>query len=171
MNANYRIEAVNHYGLNVYDSSGCLVATAAQIDGLLCLDIVRQTPSAQTNFKNIDTSPMMAAVKATGTQNIKAAAQSSLWHRRHSHLGPQALRLLPSMTTGIPDSLQHSSDCDACVQCKLARKTFKPTTSRTSTFLDLVHSVLYAPLPLSIAGGTYVLLFITTPPATPKSTS
>lgn len=51
-------------------------------------------------------------------------------------------------------------DCDECLRGKLVRKPFKPTSLRAYEPLELVHADLCGPLPKSIAGGKYMLLFI-----------
>jgi hypothetical protein len=64
MDANFTIEPVNHYGLNIYNPNGALIATAPQIDGLFCLDI-SQTGSARIKSLTIylGATPILAAVK------------------------------------------------------------------------------------------------------------
>ena len=38
MEKDFKVEPVNHYGLNLYNCHGKLIATAPQLDGLFVLD-------------------------------------------------------------------------------------------------------------------------------------
>jgi hypothetical protein len=159
MDANFSMEIINHYGINIYAPSGSLAATAPQLNGLFCLDIVHDT-SKSVGMDRINAAPIVTAIKETGFATTKEATQATLWHRCLCHLGPRALKLLPTMTDGTPSSLKHADDCDECLRGKLVRKPFKPTSSRTYEHSGLVHSDLCGPLPESIGGGKYMLLFI-----------
>ncbi|CCX07158.1 Protein of unknown function [Pyronema omphalodes CBS 100304] len=63
MNANFTIEPVNRYGLNIYNPHGALIANAPQMDGFFCLDVHRKSPTSTVHFENLNASPMLAAVK------------------------------------------------------------------------------------------------------------
>ncbi|MBC7870646.1 MAG: DDE-type integrase/transposase/recombinase [Chitinophagaceae bacterium] len=164
MDADYIIENVNHYGQNVYTPSGELVATAPQIDGLFCIDLIWPDGVIEKDiaYDEIETSPILAAVKQTGVTRSTDAGKYNLWHRRLAHLGTNGLRELPKMVLDVPAHITESGicNCDTCVKGKLARKPFKPNVSRATRRLELVHSDLCGPMPRSIGGGRYILVLV-----------
>jgi hypothetical protein len=77
MNANFNIEPVNHYGLNIYNPHGALIATAPQIDCLFCLDVHSKSPTSTVHFENLNVSPMLAAVKKQAGVHSSSAGFSA----------------------------------------------------------------------------------------------
>jgi hypothetical protein len=153
------MEIINHYGINIYAPSGSLATTAPQLNGRFCLDIVHAT-SKSVGMDRINVAPILAAIKETGFATTKEATEATLRHRHLCHLGPQALKLLLTMTDGIPSTLKYIDDCNECLGGKCVQKPSKPTSSRAYEHLELVHSDLCGPLPESIGGGKYMLLVI-----------
>jgi len=60
-----KVKPVNHYGLNLYNRHGKLIATAPQRDGLFVLDRVLDRAPESTEYTDIDDSCLLA-VKTTG---------------------------------------------------------------------------------------------------------
>jgi hypothetical protein len=149
-----KVEPVNHYGLNLYNLHGKLVATAPQVDGLFVLD---RAPKS-TEYTDIDDSCLLV-LKTTGHESRHDAGKLMLWHRRMAHIGLKASEILPTVVADAP-RMTGKCDCESCIQCKLARKPFTLTTSRATEPLQLVHSDMCGPLEIAIGGGLYILLFI-----------
>ena len=61
MDKEVKVEPVNHYGLNLYNRDGKLVATAPQVDGLFVLDGAPEW----TEYTDIGESCLLA-LKTTG---------------------------------------------------------------------------------------------------------
>jgi hypothetical protein len=82
-----------------------------------------------------------------------------LRHRHLAHVGLKAFQILPKV---VADALTMTGkcDCESCIQCKLTRTPFTPTTSRATEPLKLVHSNICGSLETANAGGRYMLLFI-----------
>jgi len=87
MNKDVKVEPVNHYGLNLYNRYGKLIATAPQVDGLFFLDRVLDSTPESTEYTNIDNSCLLA-LKTTGHASRHDAENQMLWHRRLAHVGP-----------------------------------------------------------------------------------
>jgi hypothetical protein len=134
MDKDVKVEPVNHYGLNLYNCHGKLIATAPQVDGLFVLD---RAPES-TEYTDIDDSCLLA-LKTTGHASRHDAEKRILWHRRLAHVGLKALEILPTITDA--PKMTGKYDCESCIKCKLARKPFTPnTTSRATEPLQLGHS-------------------------------
>jgi hypothetical protein len=126
MHKDVKVELVNHYGLNLYNRHGKLIATAPQVDGLFVLD---RAPEF-TEYTDIDDSCLLA-LKTTGHASRHNAENRMLWHRRLAHVGLKALEILPTITD--PPRMTSKCDCKSCIKCKLTRKQFTlNTTSRTT---------------------------------------
>jgi len=158
MDKDVKVEPVNHYGLNLYNRHGKLIATAPQVDGLFVLDRVLDRAPESTEYTDIDDSCLLA-LKTTGHASRHDAEKRMLWHRRLAHVGLKALEILPKVVTDAP-KMTGKCDCESCIKCKLVRKPFTPTTSRATEPLQLVHSDICGPLETAIGGGRYMLLFI-----------
>jgi hypothetical protein len=156
MDKDVKVELVNHYGLNLYNRHGKLIATAPQVDGLFVLDHLREREL--TEYTDIDDSCLLALL-TTGHASRHDAEKRMLWHRRLAHVGLKALEILPKVVADAP-TMTVKCDCKSCIKCKSARKPFTPTTSRATDPLQLVHSDICGPLETAIGGGRYMLLFI-----------
>jgi hypothetical protein len=153
-----KVDPVNHYSLNLYNHHGKLTATAPQVDGLFILD--RVLDRELTEYTDIDDSCLLALMM-TGHASRHEAEKRMLWHRHQAHVDFKALEILPTIT----DAPKLTGKCDwkSCIKCNLAREPFRPTTSRATEPLQLVHSDICGPLETAIGGGRYMLLFINDP--------
>ena len=108
-------------------------------------------------------------VVTSGTPNRRSeharSAQSSyeLWHRRYGHISPQRLKALldsdmvsnlslPSVPLSIPV-------CPSCLDGKQTQDPFPHIASRRSIPLELIHSDLHGPLPLTANDYKYWISF------------
>jgi len=155
MEKDIKMEPVNHYGLNLYNCHGKLIATAPQVDGLFILD---RAPES-TKYTDIDNERYLLALKTTGLASRRNAEKRMLWHCHLAHVGLKALEIMPTITDA--PRMTSKRNCKSCIKCKLARKPFTPnTTSCVTAPLHLVHLDIYSPLETAIGGGQYMLLFI-----------
>ena len=155
MDKDVKVEPVNHYGLNLYNHHGKVIATAPQVDRLFILDRVLDRES--TEYTDIDDS-LLLALKTTGHVFQHDAEKRMLWHCRLAHVGLKALKMLPTITDA--PKMTGKCHCESRIKCKSARKPFTPTTSRATEPLQLLHSDICGPLETAIGGGRYMLLFI-----------
>jgi hypothetical protein len=155
-----KVEPVNHYGLNLYNHHGKLIATAPQVDGLFLVDRVLDLAPESTEYTDIDNNNCsLLAPQTTGHASWHDAEKRMLWHRRLAHIGLKALEILPTITDA--QKMTRKCDYERCIKYKLTRKPFTPnTTSRATEPLQLVHSDRCGPLETAIGGGRYMLLFI-----------
>jgi len=154
------VEPVNHYGLNLYNRHGKLIATAPQVNGLFVLDRILDRAPGSTEYTDIDNDSCLLALKTTGHTSRQDAEKWMLWHRRLAHIGLKALEILPKVVADAP-KMTRKCDCESCIKSESARKPFTPnTTSRATEPLQLVHSDICGPLETAIGGGRYMLLFI-----------
>jgi len=159
MDKDVKVEPLNHYGLNIYNRHGKLIATAPQVDGLFVLDRVLDRAPESTEYTDIDNNnSCLLALKTTGHASQYDAEKRMLWHCRLAQLGLKALEILPTITDA--PTMTRKCDCQSCIKCKVARKPFTPTTSRATDPLQLVHSDVCGPLGTAIGGSQYMLLFI-----------
>lgn len=96
---------------------------------------------------------------------VRATCSLRKWHRRFGHRDPAAIRKLASKKLVIGLETQLSDDCDeiceCCIKGKLATKSFPRSESTTEKPLEIIHSDLCGPLPITSAGGNrYILTFI-----------
>ena len=105
------------------------------------------------------------------SHNIAASARIStesprLWHDRYGHLGYDNLARLPGMVTGMSTTADEfkaasctaSDECEACALGKQIRFPFKSSSSATNRPLELVHTDVCGPMPVtSIGGNNYFL--------------
>jgi hypothetical protein len=133
MDKDVRVESVNHYGLNLYNRHGKLIATAPQVGGLFVLDRVMDSEESKTvtvdiagaAVAEVATESCMVALKTIGHPTKSAAARRILWHRRLAHVGLKALDITPKVVEGMP-ALTGKCDCDSCIKGKNVRKPFMP---------------------------------------------
>ena len=83
-----------------------------------------------------------------------------LWHERFGHLGYDNLARLPGMVTGIHTTTDEfkaagasNGMCEPCALGKQHRSPFKPSTSAAKQPLELVHTDVCGPLPVTSLGG------------------
>lgn len=86
---------------------------------------------------------------------------TELWHRRLGHISEKNLTRLVSKKV-LPGIKQvHMKQCTNCLAGKQNRISFKSSPpSRADKILDLVHSDLCGPMPLSLGGARYWVTFI-----------
>jgi hypothetical protein len=149
-----KVEPVNHYGLNLYNHHGKLIATAPQVDRLFVLD---RAPES-TEYIDIDDSYLLA-LKTTGHASQHDAEMRMLWHHHLAHISLKVLEVLPTITDA--PTMTGKCDCESYIKCKLAGNPITPNTSSHATeSLQLVQSDICGPLQTAIGGGRYLLLFI-----------
>lgn len=163
------IETINHYGLNIYNPHGKLIATAPQIGGLFVLDrdMESEEPKAALadggdvvgSLARMDSESCLVALKTTGQPSKELVARRILWHRRLAHVGLKALDIAPTVVEDMP-KVVGKCECDSCIKGKNTRKPFTPVTTRASAPLELIHADICGPVEGAIGGGRYMLLFI-----------
>jgi hypothetical protein len=160
MDKDVKVEQVNHYGLNLYNRHGKLIATASQADWLFVLDRVLDRAPGSTEYTDINNDSCLLAHKTIGNASRPNAEKQMSWHRRLAHVSVKALMMLPKVVTyGL--RMTGKCDCESCNKDKLTRKPFtRYTTSRVTEPLQLVHTDICGPLQTAIGGGRYMLLFI-----------
>jgi len=87
---------------------------------------------------------------------------SLLWHARFGHLNYDSLRLLKKNgVAGLPTIPRKLKQCDACILGKHSKQSFHDSHSRARRKLELIHSDLCGPMPISSANGNkYIMTFI-----------
>jgi hypothetical protein len=98
MDKNVKVEPVNHYGLNLYNRYGKLIATAPQVNGLFVLDRVLEWES--TEYTDIDDScvlPLRRLGMHLGTMQRSGCYGTAAWHTSVSRLWRSCRRSLPTL--------------------------------------------------------------------------
>ena len=89
-------------------------------------------------------------------------ASLDTWHARMGHPATPVVKHLINQFQ-LPCSLKSSSRqvCSACCQGKMHRLSLSPTHHRSTKPLELIHSDVWGPAPLSSsAGHKYFVIFI-----------
>lgn len=80
--------------------------------------------------------------------------QSELWHWRFAHLHYKALPRVRKMVTGMLEfNMNHEGVCQGCATGKHTKGPFPSSDSKTSDILQLVHSDMVGPFPMTSLGG------------------
>jgi hypothetical protein len=111
MDKDVKVEPVNHYGLNLYNGRGKLIASAPQVDGLFVLDCAPES----TEYTHIDDSCLLA-LKRTGHASRHDAAKWMLLHHRLAHVGLNALEIL--LTNTDAPNMTRKCDSERCIKGK-----------------------------------------------------
>jgi hypothetical protein len=152
MDKDVKVEPVNHYGLNLYNRHGKLIATAPRVDGLFVRDRALDRAPGSTEYTDVvNNISCLLALKTTGHASRHDAEKRMLWHRHVAHVGLKALEMLATITDA--PKMTEKCDWESRIKCKLGRKPFTPTTSRATEPLQLVHSVICGALETAIGGG------------------
>lgn len=90
----------------------------------------------------------------------------AVWHRRNGHMGYSSLRKMveKDMVKGLPISVEDIDKakevCEVCSKTKLKRLPFKPSESKTTAPLQLIHMDLCGPLDESLGKAKYMATFL-----------
>ncbi|KMQ91961.1 hypothetical protein RF55_8111 [Lasius niger] len=102
--------------------------------------------------------------KQDAARTAKISCSLYRWHRRFGHRDSAAIRKLVrrKLVTGLElRSDDDHNEVKCCIRGKLAAKSFPCSQSTTEKPLELIHSDLCGPLPVTSAGGNrYILTFI-----------
>ena len=136
-----------------FDANICHISMANQIIATAQAD----TSSNIYHLASRCLEPGSAAYAMT-TAYAARAETPELWHRRLGHLGYDNLSKLQSMVTGInisPADIKSASTdtCTACTLGKQHRLPFGTSTTVTSKPLELLHTDLCGPMPVTSHGG------------------
>ena len=112
MDKDIKVETVNHYGLNLNNRHGKMIAAAPQVDGLFVLDRALDS----TKYTDIDDSYLLA-LETTGHASRHDAEKRMLWHRRLAHVGLQALEIVLRITDA--PRMTGNCDCESWIKSKL----------------------------------------------------
>ena len=85
-----------------------------------------------------------------------------LWHVRYGHLNFEILSQLQlqGMVKGLPTFERENEKCEACIYGKQHQENFSTSSWQANRRLRLVHSDIFGPLPTSLGGCRYLLLFV-----------
>ena len=145
-------------GTNIF-KDGKLVAKTVAHGKLLRLKTIDTDNAAEVDIK---------ALKATGPKPSEPrvlALPYDVWHRRLAHLGPQNVKKLQGMATGIAIDTKTfptlDDACVACIQGKQTRNLSDTPMEKRQEPGDLVHSDVCGWItPTSLGGNRYFLIFI-----------
>jgi hypothetical protein len=126
-------------------------------DGLYTLDLVGSAPPTNSS------SPGPSVLKAKTPAPAGKRLDILTLHRRLGHLNISDLRKL--IASGMVDGLEmgiagDDFTCDACLRGKTPHKSFpKGGRKRATCVLELVHSDVCGPLPISIGRSHFFITF------------
>ena len=93
---------------------------------------------------------------------VPVSSTPDLWHARLGHAGGKASGILSSSSESPPTLTGRQSKCESCVIAKHPHRPYPSSNScPTTTFLELVHSDICGPFPIStLHGKHYFILFL-----------
>jgi hypothetical protein len=80
MDNDVKVEPVNHYGLNLGNPYGKLIATAPEVDGLFVQNRVLDGARELTEYSNINNYRCLLELKPTGHASLHDAEKRMLLH-------------------------------------------------------------------------------------------
>lgn len=132
-----------------FHAEGDVMATASNVNGLYKLDVDRK------NNVKVEREPIHTA-------HVAAGSDMDVWHKRLGHLNFESMKLLrDGMASGVKfNGNRYEKPCEPCILGKQTRLPFRKTGSRASEKLEIVHSDLCGPMPVSSHNGAkYMLTF------------
>ena len=132
-----------------FDARGCVVERAGHIVAVV---------PARSSMYAWDVLPALAmsALVVSG-----AAIDEELAHRRLGHVGVGRVRRTAAQVDGLELTSEEMLACDACVEGKMTRRTFKMASApRSSRPGDVVSADLFGPLPVTASGHRFGLVII-----------
>lgn len=123
----------------IRDKNGCIIGKAN-----LCDDVYKLNLSKSRSFF------------------VSSEEKQKLWHRRFGHIGDQYLNKLKNeIVDGVDIDKVIPAKCTVCIKGKQSRLPFKPSKSRATRVLELVHSDVCGPMPDDSFGGSrYFVQFL-----------
>ena len=119
---------------------------------------------AQENQPDSHLNPEPVSSEPTPINSTSRLSQTQVWHKRLGHLNYQSLYHLTTkqLVAGIPPLPLIKHVCPSCMIGKLPQdRKPKHRTTRTSKPLQLIHSDICGPMPVtSRTGNRYILTFI-----------
>lgn len=96
------------------------------------------------------------------SEHINLAISGDIWHRRLGHYPQRKLTRLAEHVDGLDKKdVDRHSKCESCVQGKLARIPFPPSSTTAKKALEIVSVDLAGPARVeSIKGGKYFLVIV-----------
>lgn len=101
-------------------------------------------------------------------ETLLADAQSEAvkWHKMMAHLSYKNLKLLSTMSVGMPEKVKKQCDnvrhvCEVCQEAKLTRSSFNSQRTRAERPLQIVHTDVCGPIsPVTHDGKAYFMTCI-----------
>jgi len=97
MDKDIKVEAVNHYGVKLYNRHGKMIASAPLVDGQF---VLHPAPES-TEYTDINDSCLLA-LAMTGHASRHNAEKWMIWHQRLVDVSLKALRILPNVISDAP---------------------------------------------------------------------
>lgn len=133
--------------------------TVALPDGQVVLEAICEKGLYRVNLDH----QLYVAHAMTHYCNAASTESAMLWHRRFAHLGQRNLHNLAyrSLVDGLPaGKWEPLEQCEVCAREKTVSFPHRPSNSRASDLLELVHLDLMGPYPeRSLGGGLHGMVF------------
>ena len=142
---------------HLIDQSGISVSSCNRIDGMYKLH-------CHVDKKTFALKATSGATSRTASKASSAALPLDVWHRRLGHLNERSVKLLASglasdiAISRIPTST--TAICPPCLAGKQKEHINRTPQIRASKPLELIHSDMGGPLPISVGGSRYFIIFI-----------
>ena len=132
----------------------CIVKTKSSPPDIIALG-ARDKGSSLYNL-----SAFLSNLTVNSLEDIQSLTRT--WHERFGHISYQSLHNLTRMSTGIPLLKIKPCACEICQKAHQSRLKFpQESSSRASNVLELIHSNVCGPLPVTSHGGSrYFVIFV-----------
>lgn len=151
-----------------------LITTASKVNNIYKLDNVLGSSRVNCSFSQelVHTYVVLPGGQDALVSGLHSAldktaflVSTEVWHKRLGHLSFRGMCALQNLVSGVMFQTQHDAavkDCVSCVEGKQTVKMFpKGEAKRAKQILELIHSDVCGPMPVSSLGGARYLLTFT----------
>lgn len=135
----------------IFDKNGCIIKN---VNGEV-IAFIKPTNGVYKLYKSTNT--------CFFTENKKSAIDALTWHRRLGHMNLGTMQQMKKYVAGI-DFVRGEDlvrKCEICSRAKSCRLPFKPSDTKTTEILELIHSDVMGDMEIqSIGHARYCVTFI-----------
>ena len=151
----------------VLDKTGACMSSCKRVNGMYKLhcQVMDKTVLALQAAKSAISAAAAPTAAPTAATLVPPASPLPLqvWHRRLGHLNGQSVKLLASgLATEIAISRTPGGKptCPPCLVGKQKEQIRRTPQNRASRPLELIHSDMGGPLPISLGGNRFFIIFV-----------
>lgn len=153
-------------GCTIVDTSGAAIFQTSCSRGLYHVRVAR-IADGNLGAASCTSYGCPASQQSTRRDRTSVSARrvsSALWHRCLAHCHATAMRRALDTIQGVShmdtSGAGHLAPCTTCIRAKMKQQINRQPVDRCQVPFELVHSDLCGPMPTSIGGTSYYILYI-----------